>query len=227
MEGENLPKQDAAIFRTPPCVLPRSSGEACVDDAAEVAVVVDLGSGQPGVHDQGGAGVELVRLGRGVAVVEGVEQGGRGDLGGLLGRGVAWAASHGAQRHHGQPIAVRHGGGGGLPRGSCGRWILGSRAPCLFCWDGLARAVSVGPGCCCLFPGEAHKMESADDRIWTLLCGEQEVFVRGRLAQQGSVRVRFGGRRFVLTKVSWLWRGGFCERDRKGFWRWRKKPGAG
>ena len=65
-------------------------------------------------------------------------------------------------------------------------------------------------------------MESADDRIWTLLCGEQEVFVRGRLAQQGSVRVRFGGRRFVLTKVSWLWRGGFCERDRKGFWRWRK-----
>lgn len=46
--------------------------------------MIHLRSRQPGVNHQARAGVQLVGLGRGVGVVEGVEQSRRGDLGGVL-----------------------------------------------------------------------------------------------------------------------------------------------
>lgn len=75
-----VPQDNTPVFSPPPGMFPCAMGKLSIDDAACAAVGAGIEGSDPGVDDQTGAGLEAVGPCRGVAGVQGVEEGGGRDL---------------------------------------------------------------------------------------------------------------------------------------------------
>ena len=74
------PKHDAAILSSPPRVLPCLPGKICINRAPLLAIDARICGGEPSVDDQRCTGIEPIWLSGGIDCVEGIEEGGGGDL---------------------------------------------------------------------------------------------------------------------------------------------------
>lgn len=107
-KGIGVPQHNAAILGAPPGMFPCLPRQFCVGGAPRLSIHRSVGSSQPSVDDETRPGIESKGLGRCVDRMEGVQQGGCRDLGGVLaiGSNPSWGGGARVRRH---PISSHDG----------------------------------------------------------------------------------------------------------------------
>lgn len=81
---KNVPEGNTAILSPPPSMFPGSNGQVTIDGSPVTAIGESCSCGDPGIDHQACAGIELVWLTGRIERMKSVQQGGGGDLSGML-----------------------------------------------------------------------------------------------------------------------------------------------